>query len=358
MPLSKLKDFDPNYREALNGNDIHGFSVYAEGTDEKVGSVDDLLVDEDGSFRYLIVDLGFWIFGKKVLLPIGRSRINFQEQRVYALGMTKQQAENLPEFSEDMAVDYDYEERVRGAYRPSAAQPLDTTTPLDTSAPLDAPYTTTEPSVSTPGSVADSTSYGSMADPTMPVAGTSAPMDTPYLATEPGVSTPDPVTGQTGYPSYDRDTYSYQQDPDLYGLRDQDHQNLRLYEERLIASKRRQKTGEVAVGKRVETETSRVSVPVEKERVVIERTTPTDAGTQVTPGEASFQSGEVARMEVYEETADVRKEAFVREEINVRKEVDRDTVDAEETIRREELDVDAQGRSIEDRTGRNPDSLI
>jgi len=35
-------------------------------------------------------------------------------------------------------------------------------------------------------------------------------------------------------------------------------------EERLIANKQRVKTGEVAVSKHIETETARVSVPIEK----------------------------------------------------------------------------------------------
>jgi stress response protein YsnF len=33
----------------------------------------------------------------------------------------------------------------------------------------------------------------------------------------------------------------------------------------------------------------------------------------------------------------------VREEVNIRKEVERDTVDATETLRREELDIDTDG---------------
>jgi uncharacterized protein (TIGR02271 family) len=127
-------------------------------------------------------------------------------------------------------------------------------------------------------------------------------------------------------------------------MNDRDHQTLRLYEERLIAGKSRQKTGEVAVGKRVETETQHVSVPVEKERVVIERNNPTD--TAAVPGEQAFQEGEVVRMEVFEETPEIRKEAFVREEVQVRKEVDRDTVESDETIRRERLNVDKDGNPI------------
>ena len=82
--------------------------------------------------------------------------------------------------------------------------------------------------------------------------------------------------------------------------------------------------------------------------MIIERTSPTDA-REVSPGSVDFREGEVARMEVYEETADIQKQAFVREEVTVRKEVERDTVNATETLRREELDVDVDGRPIIDK---------
>ncbi|MEJ1937145.1 DUF2382 domain-containing protein, partial [Nostoc sp. NIES-2111] len=309
-----LADFDPNYQDSFQGNDIKGLGVYTERSDEKIGTVNDVLVDDEGHFRYLIVDLGFWIFGKKVLLPVGRSRIDYGAGRVYAIGMTRDQAENLPEFNDRLAVDYDYEERVRGVYRNSGNTntTLDRSSTLNTSAPLEA---------STPLE-------------------TSASLDTSYQTARPAV----PTT-----PTYTRDSYKYDNEPSLFGLNEQDHQTLRLYEERLIANKRRQKTGEVAVGKHIETETARVSVPVERERVVIERVTPDDAGTAVAPGTAAFREGEVARVELHEETADIRKEAFVREEVRVQKVVEHDTVEAQEQIRREELDVNAPGLPIEER---------
>ena len=125
-----------------------------------------------------------------------------------------------------------------------------------------------------------------------------------------------------------------------------DSGKIRLYEERLTVNKQRSKAGEVAIGKRVETETAQVAVPVERERIVIERTD-ANAGTVVTPGTANFNEGGVAKVELYEETADIQKQAFVREEVNVRKEVETDTVSARETIRREELDVNADGDVIE-----------
>lgn len=309
MVLYKLEDFEPSYQESFDGHDIKGLGVYTQGTDEKVGTVSDVLVDEEGHFRYLVVDLGFWIFGKKVLLPIGRARIDYNIDRVYTIGLTREQAEDLPEFDERQTLDYDYEERVRGVYRQPTDYnnlPVEAATPLD---PLAAPLASA---------------------PLDPLA---APVATPLATT----------------PTYARDSYTYENEPALYGLNEQDHQTLRLYEERLIASKRRQKTGEVTIGKRVETDTARVAVPVERERVVIERVTPADAGTAVSGREADFREGEVARIEIHEETPEIRKEAFLREEVRVRKVVDQDTVETQETVRREELDVNSGNLPVEER---------
>jgi uncharacterized protein (TIGR02271 family) len=310
MVLYKLEDFDSNYHDTFGGDEIKGYDVYADRNDEKIGTVKNILVDESGHFRYLVVDTGFWIFGKQVLLPVGRSSIDHNARRIYALGFTKEQAENLPEFNDSLRVDYDYEERVRGVYRtPTTEQRLEASPPVEASAPLEA----------------------------------SVPLDpTPaYAAPKSRAS-----SNQPSRAAYNRDTYTYQQEPSLYEMNDRDHQTLKLYEERLIANKNRVKTGEVSVGKHVESETARVSVPVEKERVIVERTTPADAGTVVSPDANVFREGEVARMEVYEETADIQKKAFVREEVNVRKEVKHDTVNTSEQIRREELDVDTQGRPV------------
>ena len=277
MPLYKLADFDPNYIQTFGGDDIKTLSLYTEGG-EKVGPIADALVDVEGRFRYLVIDSNFNSAGKKILLPIGLSRIDYNAKRVYVDGLSKQQVERLPEYKESMTVDYDYEEQVRKAYRPVSASDL----------------------------------------------------------------------------NYNRDTYNYQQEPSLYGLNDQNHQTLKLYEERLIASKTRVKTGEVTVGKHIETETARVAVPIEKERVVIERVTPTGSDAVVDSTELKFQEGEVARIEVYEETPEIHKEAFVREEVRVKKIVEHETVEAQDTIRREELDVKTEGDLPINQIGTNP----
>ncbi|MBD1876027.1 PRC-barrel domain-containing protein [Nodosilinea sp. FACHB-131] len=98
---------------------ISSYSVYAQGED-KVGSAKDLLVDDSGHFRYLVIDTGPWIFGKTVLLPVGLARFDYDNTRIYVDGLTKAQVEHLPEYSDDMVVDEHYEERVRGIYQPIA----------------------------------------------------------------------------------------------------------------------------------------------------------------------------------------------------------------------------------------------
>lgn len=139
-------------------------------------------------------------------------------------------------------------------------------------------------------------------------------------------------------------------DDTIEDIKGSDNQIFKLYEERLIADKKQVKTAEVVLGKHVELQTAHVSVPVEKERLVIERIIPVDAGTPVAPSAADFYEGEIARMEVYEETPDVHKQAFVREEVSVRKEVEHDTVEVEDKIRREELDLEIQGSNVIDKT--------
>jgi uncharacterized protein (TIGR02271 family) len=305
MALHRIEEFDSDYRNHFDNQDIKGLDLYSGS--EKVGSVDDILVDDDGQFRYLVVNTGIWILGKKVLFPIGRARIDYNEKRVYADSLTKAQVEALPEFKDDMIVDYDVEEQVRGVYRPTGPR----------------------------AAQAEPASYGvgyGGSDSAPPTANTASILDL-----------------EAGYAGYDRETYTYDQEPDLYALNEQNHPNLRLYEERLVAGKSRQKSGETVISKRIETETAQASIPIEKERVVIERV-PTSSEAVVPVGEANFQAGEVARMDVYEEVPEFRKEAFVREEVKVSKVVDQETATAEERLRREELDVNVEGHPEVDQT--------
>jgi uncharacterized protein (TIGR02271 family) len=297
MALHKIKDFDPDYHQHFDDRDVKGQDLYVG--DEKIGSIDDILVDDAGQIRYLVINTGVWILGKKVLLPIGRARIDSNQKRVYGQNLTKAQVEALPELTDDMTVDYDHEERVRGVYRSSM--------------------------------------------PTMKT----APMAT-GVGSEPMLSVEDGYLEEEGYVNYNRDTYSHDKEPALYGMNEDNHPSFKLYEERLVASKQRQKTGDAVISKRIETETAQASVPIEKERVVLERM-PASGTKAVAPGEATFQAGEVSRMDVYEEVPEFHKEAFVREEVRVNKVVDKETATTQEQIRREEIDVNVDGHPIVDK---------
>lgn len=303
MALVSLKDTYPDYRNTFSDDSLShldDYSVYVD-KDNKVGSVEDGLFDDTtGRFRYLIVDTGAWIFGKKVLLPIGKAEFDTNDRRVYVRGLTKDQVENLPEYDRSKAVDYDQEESVRGVYR--------------------------EPMASQSTAVSGTTPVEGMAMGGMTTG----------------------MTAMGGRTDYTPDTYDYDtHDADLYQapVTDDVNQPIRLYEERLIADKQRMKAGTVRVGKHIETEEAQVSVPIERERVVIERTTPT--GTTVA-GDVNhdFSDGEVASVEVYEEQANVRKESFVREEVNVRKETEQEIVTEKASVRREELDIDKGGADV------------
>lgn len=306
MALYKIEEFYPNYRKELfDGDDIKGLDVYAGKTSEKIGAIETVLVDDEGRFRYFVIDTGFWIFGKKVLLPVGYCQIDDRARRIYATKIrSKKQVEDLPEYHENTKINRKYEERVSKIYRSPATDISEL--PLEVSAPLD------------------------------------TPLDIPYAAQS-------RESERVSYNTSEHDNYNYQQEPSVYNLNTRDHQTLNLYEERLVANKKRRQTGEVVVAKHIETETARVSLPLEKERVIIERSTPTGGETIAHASNIDFREGEVTRMKVYEETAEIHKEAFVREEIKIRKEVERDTVEAEEMVRREELDIDTNARQVIDK---------
>lgn len=275
MALYKIESFFPDrQQEKFLDKNIKKYPVYAENTEARVGFVRDVLVDDEGRFRYFVVETGFWVFGKKVLLPVGRAMVDSENECIYAKGIDGiKQAENLPVYHDDLVVDFDYEESVRTQYR----------------------------------------------------------------------------TPETATTKHDRDTYNYEREPELYQLREKNGGNsFKLYEERLIANKKRHKSGEVSIGKKVETETDTVSVPVEKERVVIERHEGDEA--TIAPESVDFETGEVASVDVYEETANIEKQTVVKEEVSIKKEVERDSVEASETLRKEELEIDPNERSITEKS--------
>lgn len=107
MALITVDEFDSRSRTQAGNYRFKGFEVRSDltagmltdKTEEKIGTVAEVLVDESGLIQYVVVDLGVHPSGRQVLLPADRAQIDNDHQRVYASGLTKDQAEHLPEFS-------------------------------------------------------------------------------------------------------------------------------------------------------------------------------------------------------------------------------------------------------------------
>jgi hypothetical protein len=81
---------------SLGGIDLTGFTV--EATDGEIGTVDEATYEVGES--YLIVDIGPWIFGKKLLLPAGVvARIDADKKRIF-LDCKKDSIKNAPQAPE------------------------------------------------------------------------------------------------------------------------------------------------------------------------------------------------------------------------------------------------------------------
>jgi hypothetical protein len=83
--------------DPTDGVDITGFTV--EALDGKIGKVDKATYEENA--HGLVVDIGPWIFGKKVVLPAGIiDRVDPEEEKVY-VNRTKDQIKEAPKFGEE-----------------------------------------------------------------------------------------------------------------------------------------------------------------------------------------------------------------------------------------------------------------
>src|SRR5687768_18545173 len=87
------------YRDSswTQGSDLGGYDV--EATDGSIGKVDD--ATDDISASYIVVDVGFWIFGKKRLIPAGAVSGVDHESKSVMVAMTKDQIKNAPDYDSD-----------------------------------------------------------------------------------------------------------------------------------------------------------------------------------------------------------------------------------------------------------------
>jgi len=128
------------------------------------------------------------------------------------------------------------------------------------------------------------------------------------------------------------------QDQNIGNRLDTEHEErLTLSEEELAVGKRRVASGEVEVGKRVETQHVRETVPVMREEVTIERRPATGMGTA-----ATIEEGEI-RVPLAHEEVIVEKRVVPKEELVIKKHQVQGEQVVEDEVRRERVEVNRTG---------------
>ncbi len=105
---------DTSLASSISPESVIGYGV--EAIDGSIGKVDDTTLDTGpGTF---VVDTGPWIFGKKVMLPIGVFRsVDRDEEKVF-VNRTKDEIKNAPEFDESLINDKTYRDKLGSYYGP------------------------------------------------------------------------------------------------------------------------------------------------------------------------------------------------------------------------------------------------
>ncbi|WP_337175359.1 YsnF/AvaK domain-containing protein [Paludisphaera sp.] len=123
-------------------------------------------------------------------------------------------------------------------------------------------------------------------------------------------------------------------------VRDAYERTIPLREERLKVTKRPVEAGSVDIRKEVITEDKTITVPVEREEIVIERHA---ASGQAVQGGMKGAGAEEIRVPLRKEEVEIGKETVVTEEVSVGKRTVHGTEKASGTVRKEELKVDKHG---------------
>ena len=132
MALIPLSKSDPTHLHP-DAFDVRGWEVRSEVDDDKVGSVDDVLMDSDGTPHLLDVDLG--ALSRHVLVPLSQAWADASRSVVWVEGLAKDDLKKMPSYDhrpdaltaefERKLVD-DYHAIAEGATRPKVtAKPAD-----------------------------------------------------------------------------------------------------------------------------------------------------------------------------------------------------------------------------------------
>jgi uncharacterized protein (TIGR02271 family) len=290
-----LDDLD-NYEVADHDPDVRGWDVISSDS-RKIGKVDDLLVDTQAmKVRYLNVEVDKDVRGsdrdRNILIPVGHAQLDEKDDRVFVSGVSASEVRTIPAY--EGRLDREYEDNLRTRFGSSAAG-------------------------ATAGASGTRDDYY----------GDAHFDDNRFYGARRGHSDRDSRRDARG------------------GADTRGEERVTLSEEQLAVGKAQHQTGEVRVGKHVETEHVKKEVPVRREEVTVERQAV--EGDRAMSGRARIEEDEI-RVPIREEEAVVQKRVVPKEELVVKKKEVQDTQTVEADLRRERADIDHNAKD-EDRTG-------
>jgi uncharacterized protein (TIGR02271 family) len=256
-----------------------GYTVY-DHSDQKIGKVDDLFVDENDQPEYIGVKMGF-LGTRSTLIPFQMATVDDSRQAI-VVATDKETAKNGPSFDDDREITPEFENEVYSYY-----------------------------GLQQTGSTDDRGSYaGYFAGPGMAMGDTESGEFREHSPAEEGVS------GEGS------------------DLDDRDELRVQRTEEELAAGTREVEAGAMRVRKRVRTDREQIEVPTRREEVSVERVPVSGEATETEIGE-----DEVV-VPVTEEEVVVSKRPVAKVEVRIRKDVVEDAEIVEEDVRREEIDIE------------------
>jgi uncharacterized protein (TIGR02271 family) len=263
-----------------------GYTVYDQ-SDQKIGKVDDLFLDENDQPEYVGVKMGF-LGTSSTLIPFQMASVDDERQAI-VVATDKDTAKSGPAFDDDREITPQFENEVYSYYG------------------LQQTNGTEERGSYSEYSSEDSGRVG------------------------PGMYEGDTESGEFVGHSEDDEGVNQSAGSDL---EDRDELRVQRTEEELTAGTREREAGAMKVRKRVRTDREQVEVPTRHEEVSVERVPVSGDASEAEIGE-----DEVV-VPVTEEEVVVGKRAVAKEEVRIKKDVVEDTEVVEEDVRREEIDVE------------------
>jgi uncharacterized protein YrrD len=111
--MQEQQALESSERHLRSVREVFGYNILAEGgsQDQNTGHLEDFIIDDDTwMIRYLVVDTGSWLPGRKVLVaPQWVKEIDFHDRRI-SIDLKQETIKNSPEYDPADPVNREYEQ--------------------------------------------------------------------------------------------------------------------------------------------------------------------------------------------------------------------------------------------------------